>query len=141
MVVVVPQVHEQKPCDGSFVRIPSEKLTALAFKSLDNIKKYKAADRKKLADRERKELRERREKSRNSIWSKIFGYKERPEPTDEELIKMHENSGNPSCIWLPETFWIDFRYEKNIEVAYRLINAAKHADEVAVSTKDLERLL
>jgi hypothetical protein len=139
MVVVVPQVHEQKPCDGSFVRIPSDKLTQMALKSLDNIKVYKARDRKELANRERKELLARREKKRNSIWSKIFGYKEQPMPTDEELIKMHEQSGDG--IWLPETVWIDFRYQKNIEVAYRLINAAKHADEVAVSTKDLERLL
>lgn len=141
MVVVVPQIPEQKPCDGSFVRISSEKLKKMALTTLDNIKKYKAHDRKRLADRERKELREQREKSRNSIWSKIFGYKERPEPTDDELIKMHENSGSPGCIWLPETFWIDFRYEKNKEVAYRLLNAAEHADEVAVSTKDLERLI
>jgi len=142
MVVVVPQMrHEQKPCDGSFIRIPSEKLKTMALQTLENIKKYKAKDRKRLADRERKELQEKREKRRNSIWSKIFGYKEQPEPTDEELIKMHENSGSPGCIWLPETFWIDYRYEKNIEVAHRLLNATEYADEVAVSTKDLERLI
>jgi hypothetical protein len=141
MVVVVPHIPEQKPCDGSFVRLSSDKLKNMALNTLDNIKVYKANDRKRLADRERKELREQREKSRNSIWSKIFGYKERPEPTDDELIKMHENSGSPGCIWLPETFWIDYRYEKNIEVAHRLLNAANHADEVAVSTKDLERLI
>ena len=142
MVVVVPQMHqEQKSCDGSFVRIKSDKLTNMARQTLENIKKYKARDRKRLADRERKELREQREKSRNSIWSKIFGYKEQPEPTDEELIKMHENSGSPGCIWLPETFWIDYRYSINAEVAHRLLLAAEHADEVAVSTKDLERLI
>lgn len=141
MVVVVPQMQNSRTCDGSFVRLPSEKLKNMALNTLDNIKFYKAKDRKKLADRERKELREYEEKRRKSIWSKIFGYKERPEPTDEELIKRHENSGSPGCIWLPETFWIDYRYEKSIEVAHRLLNAAEHADEVAVSTQDLERLI
>jgi hypothetical protein len=54
---------------------------------------------------------------------------------------MHEGSGTPGLIWFPETFWIDYRYEKNIEVAHRLLNAASYADEVAVSTQDLERLI
>ncbi len=139
MVVVVPQVHEQKPCDGSFVRISSDKLTQMARQSLENIKKYKARDRKRLADKERDEYNKRIEKKRNSLWSKLFGYTEPPTPSDEELIKMHEQSGDG--IWLPETFWIKFRYQTNIEVAYRLINAAKYADEIAVSTKDLERLI
>ncbi len=142
MVVVVPQMHqEQKPCDGSFIRLPSEKLKGMALQTLENIKKYKARDRKRLADRERKELQEKQEKRRKSIWSKIFGYKEQPEPTDEELIKMHEGKGGGDTIWLPETFWIDFRYSKNAEVAHRLLLAAEHADEVAVSTLDLERLI
>jgi hypothetical protein len=139
MVVVMPHVTEQKPCDGSFVRISSVKLTEMARETLENIKTYKEHDLQKLIAREKAEIIKRREKSRNSLWSKIFGYTERPMPSDEEIIKMHESSGDG--IWLPETFWIDFRYEKNMEVAYRLLLAAKHADEVAVSTKDLERLI
>ena len=139
MVVVVPHVPEQKPCDGSFVRISSANLKEMANRTLKNIPKYKAYDRERLAKRLKKELLEEREKSRNSIWSKIFGYKEKPIPSDEELIKAHEGSGEG--IWLPETFWIDFRYSKNIEVAQRLLHAAQYADEIAVSTKDLERLI
>lgn len=142
MVVVVPQMHqERKPCDGSFIRISSAKLKEMANQTLENIKLYKAHDRKRLASRERKEFLERQEKKRNSIWSKLFGYKEVPVPTDEEFIKLHGGKGGGDTIWLPETFWIDFRYSKNAEVAHRLLLAAEHADEVAVSTKDLERLI
>lgn len=139
MVVVVPPHTEQKPCDGSFVRIPSAKITEMARQTLANIKQYKAKDIQRLIAKEKEEILKRREKKRNSLWSKIFGYVEPPMPSDEEIIKMHEHSGDG--IWIPETVWIDFRYEKNIEVAYRLINAAKYADEVAVSTKDLSRLI
>ncbi|WP_216073209.1 hypothetical protein, partial [Acinetobacter nosocomialis] len=71
-------------------RISSEKLTKLARQSLENIKKHKAADLKSLADSERAKFNKRIEKKRNSLWSKIFGYTELPNPTDEELIKMHE---------------------------------------------------
>lgn len=140
MVVVMPPHAEQKPCDGSFIRISSEKLTKLARQTLENVKRYKAKDIQRLIDREKEELLERREKRKNSLWSKIFGYIEPPMPSDEEILEAYKNQ-RYDCIWIPETTWIDFRYEKNIEVAYRLINAAKYADEVAVSTKDLERLI
>ena len=139
MVVVVPQIHEQKSCDGSFVSIPSDKLKVMVLQTLDNIKKYKSRDLKRLANNEREMLLAKREKDRNSIWSKIFGYKEKPMPTDEELIEIHKNSGDG--LWLPETFWIDLRYQKNIEVAERLYNATKYTDVVTVSTQDLQRLI
>lgn len=140
MVVVVPQIPEKKPGDGSFVRISSKTLTEKARQTLQNIKAYKKHDTQRLIDRERQEILDQREKSRKSIWSKLFGYKEKPIPTDEEVLEIHKNKG-AGTIWLPETFWIDFRYSKNEDVAYRLINAAKYAEELYVSTEDLQRLI
>lgn len=140
MVVVVPQVQQEKHKDGSFVKVSSKDITKRAYASLASIKLCKARDTQRLIERERIEVMAAREKKRNSLWSRLFGYKEKPEPTDAELLKSIETQRGDG-IWLPETFWIDVRYDKYIEVANRLINAAKYADEIFVSTEDLERLL
>lgn len=141
MVVVVPPRAEQKARDGSFVYISSEKITQMARQTLANVKQRKAAAVQRLIEREKEELIQKREKKRNSFWSKLFGYKEPPMPSDEEILKAYKNQGDGMHIWIPETTWIEFRYNANVEVAYRLINAAKYADEVAVSTEDLARLI
>lgn len=139
MVAIIPQITEQKPCDGSFVRVPSVKLTERARQTLENIKAYKQHDLKKLIASEKKEILKQRDSRRNSLWTKLFGYTEPPMPTDEEIIKIHEQNGDG--IWLPETVWINYRYSEYEETARRLLNAAQYADEVAVSTKDLAKLI
>lgn len=140
-MVVVPQMQYQgKPCDGSFVKMASQEVTRLAKESLSNIENRKSAAVQRLIDKRRKLIQEDRERARNSIWCGLFGYKEQPMPTDEEILHQIKTE-RFDCIHIPETTWIDIRYEKYEDVAYRLLNAAKHADEIYVSTQDLERLL
>lgn len=140
MVVVVPQIPEQKPCrDGSFIRLSSIKIAELCYQTLSNIEEYKRQDLARLIVSLKNELLERREKKRHSLWSKIFGYVEPPMPSDRDLIRTYEQSGDG--VWMPETTFIEIRYMKHIEVANRLLNAAKYVDEIAISTEDLKRLI
>lgn len=127
-------------CDGSFVKMSAKEVKARAEESYWEIKKRKKEAVQRLIDSRKKEILKDREKARNSFWSRIFGYKERPMPTDEEIQESLE-SYSGEFLHLPETHWIDLRYEKYVDVALRLMNAAEHAEEVYVSTTDLERLL
>ena len=139
MVVVVPQIEQKKHVDGSFVKVSSVDITKKAHESLKVIERQKKRQIQDLITRLRKERNEEIEKKKSSLWSRLFGYKEIPEPNDEQILKSYECSGEG--IWMPETFFIDLSWEKYIDVAYRLINAAKYADEIFVSTEDLEKLL
>jgi len=140
MVTVIPQMSYDKKCDGSFVKVNSKIIIEKARASLANIEKRKKRETQRLVDDRRKELVEREKKRENSWWSRLFGYKARQLPTDEQILHSIENERGDG-IWLPETFWIDYRYSKNQDIAYRLINAAEYAEEIYVSTEDLERLL
>lgn len=130
----------ESKCDGSFAKVDSSSLIELAHQSLENIEKYKKQEVQRLINRKRNKFLAKEEKRKNSLWSKLFGFKPRKEPTDEEIYEFIKND-HDDVIGPSELFWMDLRYEKYIDTANRLINAAKYAPEVFVSTEDLERLL
>jgi hypothetical protein len=133
-------MYSHVECDGSFVKMSSREVQARAEESYWEIKKRKKEAVQRLINKRKEEILKDREKKRNSFWSRIFGYKERLMPTDEEIQEALE-SYSGEFLHFPETHWIDLRYEKYVDVALRLMNAAKYSEEVYVSTTDLERLL
>lgn len=129
MVVVVPQMQQPKKRDGSFVTVPSKTIIDLCNKTIDRIAKYRERAHKKLIETTRDEM-------VNDWWHKLW---KKPVPTDEEVLTYIHRSGGDT-IRLPETFWINFHGSANEDVAHRLLNAAKYADEVSISTEDLEKI-
>lgn len=145
-MVIIPQMYSQTKCDGSFVKLSSEEVKARSLESLKQIRKEIKAATQHLIDDRRQQIEEERKHRRNSIWygflNLFTGDKEDPPmPTDEEILHDIEHDCPGDYIHLPETYWIDLRYDKYRDVAYRLYNAASHADEIYVSTSDLEMLL
>jgi len=132
-------MYTQVNCDGSFVKMSSKELLAQAQESYNAIKRLKKEAVQRLVERRKEQILKDREKEKNSIWRAIFGYKERPMPTDEEILESLESYGDGFSF--PETHWIELQYDKYVDTALRLMNAAQYADEVYVSTSDLERLL
>lgn len=129
MVVVVPQMQQAKKRDGSFVSLPSTKIIYLCERTLERITNHRKRAHKKLIE-------ETREEMVNDWWHKLW---KKPIPTDEEVLSYIHRSGGDT-IRLPETFWINCHGVTNEDTAHRLLNAAKYADEVCISTEDLERI-
>lgn len=130
MVVVVPQMQQhQKRRDGSFVTMPSHRIILLCEQTLQRIADYRKRQHKKLIEDTRAEM-------IDNWWHKLW---KKPDPTDEEVLTyIHRGGGD--TIRLPETFWINIHGSTEEDVAHRLLNAAKYADEVCISTEDLERI-
>lgn len=129
MIVIPPVNHQTKSCDDSFVKMTSSKIIEMAKATLKYIKDYRDSATKAVFDNEKQYI-------MNGFWHKLF---KRPEPTDEEVWASVNRCGG-DVIHFPETFFINLRYSKNEDAAHRLLNAAQHADEIYISTKDLRRL-
>ena len=115
-----PTVHK----DGSFVRMRSDVIKAKCEAMLIAIE----AVRKK---RVQETIEATRQRMMKGFWHRLF---KRPVPTDEQ-VRQHLNDG-----FISELFWDENAYFKNEEIARKLLNASKYAEEIYVSTEDLERL-
>jgi len=140
MVAVISQMNYNKSCDGSSIVISSEQIVAMANQSLKNIRLAKKQDLQYVIDKEKLRFEENEERKAKSWWGRLFGYTKKATPSDSQALQMHIDD-YADCINPDETFWINLRYQKNKDAAYRLLNASKYAKELTVSTRDLDLLL
>jgi hypothetical protein len=111
--------------DGSFVLIRSDIIKAKCENALASIKAAREKYRQEAMDKARAEM-------MNGFWFKLF---KKPVPTDEQ-VESYLCDG----VMFSELFRIQIMYYKQEDVANRLLSASKYADEMYVSTEDLERL-
>lgn len=120
----------------SYIMISSIKLTALANQSLKRTNESFRAAQRRHAEIIQNEIVQRLNRERKSWWSFFFGYKDRSIPTIDYILEsLSKRDGDDT-----KMLFIKLRYERHYDVAYRLLNAAAHADEVLVSTSDLSLL-
>jgi len=111
--------------DGSFVKVASKDVLEMAKDTLQWIKNERAARKKKAIETEQKRL-------NNGFWHKLFRCKDVTIEAAEESLK-----DDP---WDFDYHWSPAMYYKTEDACNRIINAAKHADEIYISTKDLRRI-
>lgn len=128
MVIMFP-FGQRESQSASLVKLTSAKVIDKCERSLAYIKAYRENEFKKLIVKER-------ERIVNGFFHKLF---KRPVPSDEEVVRIIEQPSG-DVFNVPETFWINIQFHKSEEIAKRLLNAAKQADEIYVSTEDLEYL-
>jgi hypothetical protein len=118
----------ENQCDGSFIKMPSKKVSEMAKARLAWIEQYKKDRRQKHIDKNRQEM-------INGWWHR---FRKLPIPTDQEVIDYIEDSyrnGNWGINWWPVN-----HYSESEAVANRLINACEHAEDIYISTEDLQRI-
>jgi hypothetical protein len=110
--------------DGSFVRMRSDVIKAKCEAMLIAIKSIRQ-------ERVKKTIEEGRQRMMQGFWHRLL---KKPVPTDDQ-VKSYLSDG-----MISETFWDEISFYKNEEVAKKLLNACTYAEEIFVSTEDLERL-
>ena len=111
-------------CDGSFIKMPTSKVAEMAQKTLDWINQYRA-------EKTQKYIESHRQYMVSGFWHRFW---KRPAPSDKEVIKNINN--NP---WNNFQF-IAMSYDITEKTAKRLLIACKQADEIYISTEDLQRI-
>jgi hypothetical protein len=115
--------YENK-CDGSFIKMPSQKVSEMAKSTLVWIKEYREKRTKTYINNARQEI-------MNGWWYRFI---KRSILTDEEVLAIiHKNPFNGFA-------FIPIAYDKLEDAAKRLLNACHHTDEIYISTEDLQRI-
>jgi hypothetical protein len=111
--------------DGSFVKVASKDALEMAKDTLQWVENERTTRKRQAIEREQKRL-------NNGFWHKLFRCKE---VTFEEAEESIQND--------PWNFDYNFgpvMFYKTESACNRIINAAKHADEIYISTEDLRRI-
>lgn len=106
--------------DGSFVMMRSDIIKIKCERTLIWIKEAREEKIKNLMDSARAKIMQ-------GFWHRLF---KKPIPTDDQ-VKAYLDY---------ELFFAQVRYGNSEAIANKLLNACKYADEIYVSTEDLERL-
>lgn len=117
--------NQTTECDGSFVKIASKDAVEMATNTLVWVKKLRADAKLAAIETERQRI-------NNGFWHKLFHLKE---ATIEQAVGNLEDDH-----WNFDYHFTSVIARKNEEAANRILNAAKHADEVYISTEDLRRI-
>src|SRR5580692_1583915 len=114
-------------CDGSFIKMSSKKVSEMAKAKLVWIEQYKKDRRQQHIDRNRQAI-------MNGWWHR---FRKLPVPTDQEVIDYIDEyrKSNWGMNWWP----INHYYGSEV-VCIRLINACLHAEEIYISTEDLQSI-
>jgi len=110
--------------NGSFIKMPSEKVSELCNKTLNGIKEYRAKEKVKYVI-EAKEL------FANSWWNKFRKIKM---PTDNEILHGDRYPLSSASDCIDRLYWATEQTVKG------LLKACEYADEVYVSVAELKYL-
>jgi len=111
--------------NDSFIKMPTSKVAQMAQKAIDTLQ----ARRQERLD---KYVEERLQTTTNHWWHRLWNKKN---PTREEMVAFLENEEWGSYWYIANS------YNDQLYVARRLLNACKQADEIYLSTKDLDNIL
>jgi hypothetical protein len=112
-------------CDGSFVKIASKDAIEMATKTLAWVDKLRS-------DRQAGTIEIEQQRINNGFFHKLFRMKEATvEDAKKNLAYDH---------WNFDYHFNGLIAHKNESAANRILNAAKHADEIYISTEDLQRI-
>jgi hypothetical protein len=117
--------YDNERCDGSFIKMPSKKVSEMAKDKLARINAY-------IKERKEKHIKYVRQEIIGGFWHRFWN---RPDPTDEEIIAFCND-----MVFYDRLAWPNLNYNDTIYVANRLINACQHAEELYISTEDLQRI-
>ena len=118
-------------CDGSFIKIPSPKVAEMAKAKIKWIEKYRANKIAKLIGSRRQEMIKPTWWDR--LWNNVI-----PVPTDQEVIEDYRREAAIPYNWFDPLYNAEQEYSGNYYIAHRLLRATQHADEIYISTEDLQ---
>jgi hypothetical protein len=111
--------------NDSFVKMPTSKVAEMAQNTKNKLK----ARRDEQLD---KYVKERIQKTVNHWWHRLWSKKD---PTYQEMVSFLETE-DFGAYW-----WIANQYNDQLNVANRILRACCQADEIYLSTKDLDNIL
>lgn len=111
--------------DGSFVKIASKNAIEMATKTLARIEKLRAESKEKAIEIERQHI-------NNGFFHKLFRMKDATIEDAEKSLSYDD--------WNFDYHFTGLIAHKNEDSANRILNAAQHADEIYISTEDLQRI-
>jgi hypothetical protein len=114
--------NQTNQCSTSFIKMSSQDAAEMARKTLDYVEQRREEAKSGAIERERQRI-------NNGFFHKLFGCKD---ATVEEAVSNLEYD-----TWNFDYHFTEIIASKNEKVARQILNACKHADEILISTEEL----